>query len=854
MRRNGKHEKRSPGRQSRVRAFTLLPGLLLLLCCLCGCASLPAEGGTADPGTETSQREPAAEPERPAGEKEPVPDPETEPNPVRISEVMSSNKATLADRNGNFGDWVELVNPSAEAAELTGCILRCGGDRWHFPELTLPAGAYLLVFCDRTAAAEPTAGIEGEAACSDPSGELHTDFAISSAGEEIRFYSASGELLDLFPALQIPEDCSAVRPGGESAAEAAEPVISQWPTPGYENTEAGWEAFQLSRTPGADAPRISEVMTSNPDDSASAGFDGDWVELFNPTDRTLDLGEYRISDREKDRLLARLPSVPLAPGEYIVLPCSEEETGGDRIPFALNAEKDELYLSLADGTLCDYVSLRAVPSGCSIGRQGESGFYYYALPSPMTANSGGVRFTGSTPVLLGEDGVFNGVTEVVAELSGPGTIRYTLDGSAPTEASPVWTGPLTLRGTTVIRAACFEDNHLPGGVLSLSFILNEGHEIPVVSLVCDPDAMLDNPGGVYYSPDKDLEIPGAVMFYEDGSLFRHDCGVKLHGATSKFVQEKKSLKLNFRKRYGGALQYPVFDSDVTEFSSLLLRTAQEGQSSSYMRDALMHELAKECFPELPSQDHRYAALYINGLYWGLYNIREAHSEEHYANHYGYHPDTVIQWHEKWDKTSIVEEIYDYALSHDLSVQENFDYVAEHLNIDSVIAWLILQDYCGNMDFNSPNMRFYWSGEDEQLRYALVDLDLGLFTAGNLPSLTYRGYYAYNKLAGALIKNEGFRRDFCLRLNEVLSGPMSDENVLLLIDRFAGEMQPEIEREKERWGGKVVHWEHLVDEIRNFITKKDGQAKNMVRLLVSSGAIRSTEADEYLADFVIHRTK
>ena len=109
-------------------------------------------------------------------------------------------------------------------------------------------------------------------------------------------------------------------------------------------------------------------------------------------------------------------------------------------------------------------------------------------------------------------------------------------------------------------------------VLSLSYILNEGHTLPVVSLVCDDEAMFSN-HGVYNSPNEDLEIPAAVMFYEKDGGFRLDCGLKLHGATSKVVQVKKSLKLNFRKYYGGILEYNLFGGDVTSFSSILLRAA-----------------------------------------------------------------------------------------------------------------------------------------------------------------------------------------------------------------------------------------------------------------------------------------
>ena len=439
----------------------------------------------------------------------------------------------------------------------------------------------------------------------------------------------------------------------------------------------------------------------------------------------------------------------------------------------------------------------------------------------------------------------DGEEEVIVTLAGKGTIRFTLDGSEPDASSMKYPGPMRVVSTCVLRAACFQEDHCRSDVLSLSYFINEGHRLPVVSLVCDSDQMFAEPGGVYNSPNKNLEIPGTVMFYGDEGSFRIDCGVKLHGATSRVVQQKKSLKLCFRDRYEGALRYDLFENGVSTFSSLLLRSGQEGKNSSYMRDALMHDAVAACFPALSVQDHRYTALYINGVYWGIYNLREAHSEEHYANHYGLDVRTVTHWHEKWNNDTMMEELYQFALSHDLSKEENYDYVAKHIDTDSVIAWLVVQDYSGNIDFNSPNMRFYWTEEDQKLHYALVDLDLGLFTEGNLTSLTYRGYYAYCKLAGALMKNAEFRKEFCIQLNKALTGELSDEAMLERIDRFADEIRPEIGKEKERWGGKTADWERLVDDIRGFITKNNGHASNMVKLMVTNGGLHTDEAREYL---------
>ena len=748
---------------------------------------------------------------------------------MQINEVMASNKATLADKAGKFADWVEIYNGSMQNENLEGAQLRCGKDIWNLPDVTLNSGDYLLIFCDGS-----NQSVDGE---------LHSSFSISKGGgETLRLYGKDGEKLDTFPVTKMSQDFSARREADGSIS------ITAWPTPGFENDEDGYLAFTRSKTARTESLVISEVMVSNDAYAPLSGQYYDWVELYNPTDRVLSLRDFYISDQGKNRQRCRLPKYELSPGEYVLLYCSSDQNGNQVLPMGLNAIKEELFLSDSEGVLLDYVNLKGIPYRFSYGRDDNGSYSYFETPTPGKPNTDGAHFTGEKPVLVGRDGIFNSKDDVIVELSGTGSIRYTVDGSEPNASSYEYIGPMRVETTCVIRAASFQPDHCRSEILSLSYFIDEGHKLPVVSLVCDDTKMFAEEGGMYFNPSLDLEIPASVMFYGEEGQFRMDCGVKLHGATSKYVQEKKSLKLNFRNRYGGELNYDLFGNGVSVFSSLLLRSGQEGRSSSYMRDALMHDAAIECFPALPAQDHRYTVLYINAQYWGVYNLREAHSKEHFANHYGFNANLVTHWHGSWSKNSLAEEVYQYALSHNLSDPSQYEYVTKYVDTDSVIAWLIIQDYCGNFDFNSPNMRFYWTEEDQKLRYALVDLDLGLFTAGNLTSLTYRGYYAYCKLAGALMKNAEFRKEFCEQLNDALTGGMSDEAMLERIDRFADEIRPEIEREKARWGGRTADWEHLVDDIRFFITKKDGQARNMVKLMVSNGGLKSSEAREYLPAF------
>ena len=411
------------------------------------------------------------------------------------------------------------------------------------------------------------------------------------------------------------------------------------------------------------------------------------------------------------------------------------------------------------------------------------------------------------PASAEPDGVFNNVPSVTVTLTGPGEIFYTTDGSLPTEDSPRYTGPLSLTETCVIRAICREEDALPGRALNLSYVINEYHSLPVTSLVCEPEEFFGS-DGIYDNTALDVERAAALMFYDGEDSFSIECGVKPHGATSRLTQPKKSMKVVFRDCYEGDLDFDLFRNGVTDFSSILLRAPREEQNSTFQRDCLLHTLAAEAFPSLPTQAYRFSVLYINGRYWGIYTLREAHSAEHFANHYGVDPDRVLQYRSGWGQETGFDQYYLYALNNNMREDENYRVVAEHLDLESVIGWAVMEAFSGNIDGHCSNMRFYYTLDDQVMHFGLVDLDATLrdFPGFDTP---YCMGYKFNFLLSCLTRNGAFREEFLRRFGEALDGPLSLDHVDQLIDGMAEELRPEIPRDRERWGSDLKTWEAMV---------------------------------------------
>lgn len=146
--------------------------------------------------------------------------------PIAFNEFMSSNSQTIADEDGDFSDWIELVNGGDTAVSLTGYGLSDDPDqafRWTFPEVVLGPGDYLLVWAsgkNRT----------------DPGNPLHTNFSIAAAGETLLLTHPVSGTLDQIEPVSLPGDISY----GRQPDEHGPWLFFAEATPGMANTTPGY--------------------------------------------------------------------------------------------------------------------------------------------------------------------------------------------------------------------------------------------------------------------------------------------------------------------------------------------------------------------------------------------------------------------------------------------------------------------------------------------------------------------------------------------------------------------------------------------------------------------------------------
>lgn len=722
---------------------------------------------------------------------------------LRICEIMAKNHATLTDELGGMPDYVEIENTSDKAIELGGFGIADGADKspWLFPDISLAPGAQLLLYADNE-------DIRSE--------YLHTDFAISE-GETLYLYDSEGAVIDTALCSCATADIALVRDEEGNWRE------SFYPSPGFPNSGAGYEAWQ--ETLCCSSPlQISEAMVYNDRHirQNNLGY-CDWLEIKNVSDEPVMLSDYYLSDDDDYLKLWRFPDKLLYSGQSIIVLCDDSykapNEGHLKAPFKLGSERERVYLSDSEGKLRDYVFLRDIPYDCSYGRvDGQNGFFFFDRPSPDSPNYGGYRRVSAPPVSLYSDGVFEN-SRVKVAFEGKGDIFCSVDGSVPDITGYRYEGPFTVSETTIVRAICVEEGAMPSRPITLSYIMDQGHSLPVLSLVTN-DA-----SGFRYMYDnkrKDMEIPGSLSLYDGDSSFTIPCGIEMHGEASLSMR-KKNMSVRMRGTYGQDMLYQdVFGGGVTEFSDFMLRSGQDF-NETIVKNEWLQNLALQATDAVPTQRSKHCVLYIDGEYSGLYVLMEKLNEQFYASHYGVSKDsvTVIKARAS-SSSSFYQQVIVFAQQNDLRTEEAYRRFCEIVDIDSLIDWMIIEGYSSNEDITNGNLRYCRSDEgDGKWRFMLYDLDSTMLTA----VYAFRNVLQPHSTQCAefitpLMKNPDFKDRFLTRAAELLSTTFSNENALAELDRLTELIAPEVARDVGRFGRTEAQWRGSVETLRQRILEKN----------------------------------
>ena len=406
---------------------------------------------------------------------------------------------------------------------------------------------------------------------------------------------------------------------------------------------AGVSAAQ-DATPGI---LITEVLAANTRTVADdRGRYADWIELHNPTDMPISLTGYTLTDDPTEPTKWRLPVTTLAPGAFLVVWASGEgraTSAGWHTNFRLSGSGEYVGLFGPDGQVVDEVTFGEQEADVSLGRlDGE--WVAFPSPTPGAANTTRPRAVPGAPPVTVTPGSGRFVGPVAVQLQAPlpgSTVYYTLDGDDPIADGQSYTAPLEVTETTLLRAVALRDGAPVSAVTTATYLVGKGTGLPVLSLVTDPAHLWDEETGIYVNAaerGRKWERPVTVEWLSpEGELgFSVRAGLRIHGAGTRTLTDKLSFRLYFRGEYGPReLEYPLFGAEPGQaYDRLVLLTKVndgwlcnevpdsecQGGDAVYVRDQLVRDL-HGAMGQVVARG-RWMELYLNGAYWGLYNLTE----------------------------------------------------------------------------------------------------------------------------------------------------------------------------------------------------------------------------------------
>ncbi len=434
----------------------------------------------------------------------------------------------------------------------------------------------------------------------------------------------------------------------------------------------------------------------------------------------------------------------------------------------------------------------------------------------------------------------------------------------------VYTGPISSsasarKPSVVIRAIAYKDEYLPSAVVTFTYVVleyvieqaqnpidfpstwsgapaadyemdpevvNDDTEllmdaltqVPSLSIVSELDNLFGEANGIYLHPGNrgsawERSASVELLFADSGATgFHANCGIRIQGGASRNTSKspKHSFRLLFKGDYGPTrLLYPLFpDTPVQSFDNLVLRAGYNNSwihwDNNQRRRCLFirDQFARDCLRDMgeTTSHGRYVHVYLNGLYWGLYNLVERPNAAFAAEHLGggeqdydamNHGGLLDGYIDRWN------QMYTIA-GQGLATETQYQRIQEYLSVPNLIDYMIVNIYGYNDDW--PGHNWYAAGRREpagQWRFYSWDAERILEVDklnSNKAGVSSSSKNAAN-LYGRLRANAEFRLLFADHLHRHFhnGGAMTPQACEDRLMARVAEIEQAVVAESARWG-------------------------------------------------------
>lgn len=800
---------------------------------------------------------------------------------VRINELMPSNTRAFPDITDfeDYPDWIELYNSSTEEISLNGYFLSDSIDeplKWGFArDAVIGAGEYLIVIADgndtpknrpirRTA--WPFAWVTTE--------KHHTNFSLSSAGEELVLTQRMTNTETLILAgstWRYLDDGSdqndAWRAPGfddSSWAGGAAPL-------GYGDDPATEISFGRSRDRHITSYlrhdfQVTEIpdqlnLTLQVDDAAAIYLNGKEIIRRNLPDDDLNydtLAEDAITpDFEPLWHPYELDPADLLIGENIIA-VEVHQVSATSVDMRFDLELSATNLGASQRL--DMISFPQQVTDISLGRDpmNENLWVNFTTSTPGTVNGGSLvtdlRSSSGAAEISPTGGLFESAQTIT--LSGNGPIHFTLDAREPTENDPIYIAPFEITESTIVRTRIIEPGKTPGSITTRSYLIGESFssEMPILSIVAEPETLFDDRIGIYlnkHEPNQGIgpavykgkDAPGHLEFFlADGSEgFSVNGGLRMGGENNWSTHLQRAFNFNTKGKYGDdELKYDLFpNSGIPIFTALTIREGGDDYENARISDPFFDRVAQGRL-EAETNKSRAAEIFINGRYWGHYNIRDRWNDNWFYQHYGTDSgayDRIVfsstsegSGNAENGTTDAWFEFYDFVRKNDLTNPEVWNFVKSRIDLDSFIDFISAESWGNNTSWTGNREVWKLHQAGSKWRWFIPDMDRTFRDDSN----EFNDMSEREQMFKYLKVNDEFRGRLAQRYAVHLATTFNHQRVGSIIDQMGAEIFPSVARTRDRWGNTRTEQDYLnkLNDMKDFSEQRAKDALKEVENTLS----------------------
>jgi len=784
---------------------------------------------------------------------------------VLINEVQTSNLSTYADEDGDFKDWFELYNPGNQAVNLAGwCVSddQSNLQKWTLPAISIDPNEHLVIW----ASGKDLGG-----------GTDHYETAIF-AGDTWKYLVPTSEPNAAWRGTGFDDSSWSLGQGGIGFADGDDGTVIGSATSVFmrksfmlQDIETVMEVLLhmdfddgfVAYLNGVEIGRGNVGFIGVPpafDQLASGsheanGYQGIPIDLYNVVssvwqsaliegENVLAVQVHNADPFSSDLTGNAWLSMRFATNDIQFFPTPDfMGLGGTaqlHTNFSLNIG-EELHLTNPNQILVDQIILPQTALENSYARQtsGAPNWCFATVPTPNDQNGNTICAVSyePKPIFSIQSGIFGTAQNIqITSISPNADIRFTTDGSVPDENSTLYTGTINLGITTVLAARCFSnDGLLPSLVEKNTYMIDENNlSVPVICISTNPDNLWDENIGIYvYGPPdyggypyfganfwEDWERESYIEYYTpDGQIqFEGPIGLKIHGGWSR-GQDQKSLRVMCRDDYGmDEIEYPLLNDKpfITDFKSFNLRNGGNEYGGHRYHDALMQRAMRTT--DVDYMGYAPSVVFLNGEYWGFYEIRENLNEDFCEDNHGVAASdaTVISYNYMGfnvinGNDASFYDMHNWVMSNNPQNENFFDGFSQFMDIENYIDYIIGETYYMNGDWSSGYMNNtkFWHDDTEggKWRFMLMDMDFGMGDnpCGNYITRAGDDDFYTDEIFAQAIQNPEFRDRFILRYLDLRNSVYRTENFTAIRNEMRSESADAMVRHCSRWNTDYNWW-------------------------------------------------